>query len=98
MRIFLILAGLIGCSWVPAKAQPWRAHGECPPHTRFSGSVCLTNMPASLRNRGICPAGYVSTADGAYCVLASRREWVRIKPGCPEGFRLSAGGEFCVEN
>ena len=98
MRFFLMLAGMIGCSLVPAEAQPWGMRGECPPNTRPSGAFCLINIPDSLRNRGTCPADYVSTADGAYCVLAPRKEWVRARLVCPKGYQPSPGGEFCVGN
>ncbi|WP_134495762.1 hypothetical protein [Microvirga pakistanensis] len=96
MRLFLTIAAMIAYSMVPAQAQPWGGGGGCPPQTRPSGSFCLIDIPDSVRNRGICPAGYVSTADRAYCVLEPRKEWVRTRSGCPAGFRPSPGGEFCA--
>lgn len=97
MRIVLLLAGSIGCSVIPAGAQTSGTRSECPPNTRPNGTICQLNMPSSLRNTGTCPADYVSTADGSYCVLAPRKEWVRAKPGCPGGYEASPGGEFCTE-
>jgi hypothetical protein len=98
MRFLLMIAGMIGFSLMSAQAQPWGSRGECPPNTRPSGAFCLINIPDSLRNRGICPADYVSTADGNYCVLAPRKGWVRARLVCPAGLQPSLGGEFCVEN
>lgn len=94
---FLLIVAMIGCSLAPAKAQSWGARGDCPINTRPSGPFCLVNIPGSLRNPGTCPEDYVSTADGAYCVLAPRKEWVRIKMTCPAGYQASPGGEFCAE-
>ncbi|SCX87261.1 hypothetical protein SAMN02927923_00180 [Microvirga guangxiensis] len=98
MRFLLILAGMIGCSLVPAEAQTRVPRNECPPNTRPSGAFCLVNIPDSVRNRGACPADYVSTSDGTYCVLAPRKDWVRARIGCPAGYQPSPGGEFCIAN
>lgn len=79
-----------------AKAQNAYSGNECPPNTRANGALCQINVPGSIRNPGSCPAGYVSTADGTYCILAPRKEWVRAKPACPSNYKASPGGEFCV--
>lgn len=96
MRYFLFVAAMIGGSMVQAEAQPWTSRGGCPPQTRPSGSFCLIDIPESIRNTGVCPAGYIGTTDGTYCVLEPRKGWVRVRSDCPAGFRLSPGGEFCV--
>lgn len=81
---------------VPARAQSGYAGNECPPNTRANGAFCQINVPGSIRNPGSCPAEYVSTADGTYCILAPRKEWIRARPTCPTNFKASPGGEFCV--
>lgn len=96
MRIVWIVLSLLACSLAPAEAQTYGNRGECPPNTRPKGAFCQLNIPDTFRNRGSCPDEYVSTADGAYCVLAPRKEWVRTKLGCPSGFEQSPGGEFCI--
>ncbi|HZH10460.1 MAG TPA: hypothetical protein VEZ24_08820 [Microvirga sp.] len=97
MRVFWIVLGVIGGSILQAHAQPWGPRGECPPNTRPRGAFCQLAIPDSIRNTGICPADYVSTSDGAYCVLAPKKEWVRVQLGCPVGYQPSPGGEFCIE-
>jgi hypothetical protein len=79
-----------------ALAQPARMQEICPTNLRAGGSFCVTDVPGSLRNTGTCPAGYVSTGDRAYCVLAPRNQWVLVKPGCPAGYQSSVGGEVCI--
>ena len=91
-----VVALLAGGFAMPAHAQNAYSGNECPPNTRANGGFCQINVPGSIRNPGTCPAEYVSTADGTYCILAPRKEWVRAKPACPSNYKASPGGEFCV--
>lgn len=97
MRNIVALTVLLAGGFaMPAHAQNGYSGNECPPNTRANGALCQISVPGSIRNPGSCPAEYVSTADGAYCILAPRKEWVRAKPACPSNYKASPGGEFCV--
>ncbi|NBJ10538.1 hypothetical protein [Microvirga arsenatis] len=96
MRLLIASALPLSLLLTPALAQPFYGEGACPAKLRPNGSFCVMNIPNSIRNPGICPPEYVSTADGTYCVLAPRNQWVLTRANCPNGTKPSKGGEYCA--
>jgi len=74
LRLLPMPIFVIGLSLAAAQAQPFVNQGTCPPNHRASGAFCVITLAGSIRNPGTCPPEYVSTDDGAYCVLAPRNQ------------------------